>query len=93
MSGHLDHIALTLPLVVEVIHKHIPSLSDEDEASIYSTMTQILASTFDFDPSHKSPDVADLAVRTCRCGAPIADYYSYVDHLTALFGGESHYGG
>lgn len=69
---------------IATIKAHIPSLSDEDETEITR-----LASNALFGDG----DVADLAIRTCRCGAAIDGFYGYVDHLISVFGGESHYGG
>jgi len=66
---------------IETITAHIPSMSEEDETEIVR-----LASAALFDDG----DVADLALRTCACGASIDGFYGYVDHLTAVFGGESH---
>lgn len=72
--------------VIEAIHKHIPSLSEMDEQRIYSGISRLLS-------LDEKADVADLALRTCMCGESIDGYYGYVDHLTAIFGGESHFGG
>ena len=69
---------------VKVINAHIPSLSDEDETEVVR-----LASNALFNDG----DVADLAVRTCSCGVHLDGFYQYVDHLVAMFGGESHIGG
>jgi len=69
---------------IEIITAHIPSMSEEDETEIVR-----LASAALFDDG----DVADLALRTCSCGAGIDGFYGYVDHLIAVFGGESHLGG
>ena len=66
---------------LETITAHIPSMSEEDETEIVR-----LASAALFDDG----DVADLALRTCACGASIDGFYGYVDHLIAVFGGESH---
>lgn len=79
--------------VIKTIHEHIPSLSDEDETVINGLAVEMIGSAFDFDPSHDNTDAADLAVRTCACGRKIDGFYDYVDHLTAVFGGESHFGG
>jgi len=66
---------------IETITAHIPSMSEEDETEIVR-----LASAALFDDG----DVADLALRTCACGASIDGFYGYADHLIAVFGGESH---
>jgi hypothetical protein len=71
-------------VVIATIHEHIPSLSDSDEAEIIKLTGNVL---------FNEGDVADLALRTCRCGAPIDGFYGYVDHLTAVFGGTSYFGG
>lgn len=68
-------------VVRKTILDHVPSISDEDDAAI---VANILAD---------DTDTADLAIRTCACGAPIDGFYQYVDHLVAVFGGESHLGG
>jgi len=72
---------MTTEEVRTIISAHIPSLSDEDEQMILDSM-------FGMDT-----DVADLAKRTCACGQAIDGYYDYVDHLIALFGGVTFYGG
>ena len=71
--------------VIPTIQQHIPSLSDADE--------RVMDGRRAFDGTDYTTDLADLALRTCACGAPIDGYYQYVDHLIAVFGGESHYGG
>ena len=68
-------------VVIKTIQDHIPSLTDRDEHAIVAAILD--------DES----EVADLAQRTCRCGLHIDGFYSYVDHLIAVFGGESHIGG
>lgn len=71
-------------IVIETIKQHVPSLSDYDEIEVTR-----LASAALFGDG----DVADLALRTCACGTAIDGFYQYVDHLIAVFGGESHLGG
>ena len=66
---------------IKVINAHVPSLSDKN----WKEITGLL-----LDPES---DCADLAIRTCACGARIDGFYQYVDHLVALLGGESHIGG
>jgi len=63
---------------IEVIRQHIPSLSEQDER--------------DINEAAWDGDAADLALRTCACGVRIDGFYAYVDHLIAVFGGESHIG-
>jgi len=70
--------------VTTTILAHVPSLSDSDEIEIIR-----LASNALFGDG----DVADLAIRTCSCGVHLDSVYGYVDHLVAVFGGESHIGG
>jgi hypothetical protein len=61
-------------IVRKTLMAHVPSLSREDEEMIYDNIID------------QSKDVADLALRTCACGAKIDGYYAYVDHLTEVFG-------
>lgn len=76
-----DFRAITVDKVRETILAHVPSLTDKDDRAICAA---ILA---------PDTDTADLALRTCACGQPIDGFYQYVDHLIAVFGGESHIGG
>ena len=71
-------------VVIATIKEHVPSLSDVDETVIVQSAGNALFG---------DGDVADLAVRTCSCGRGIDGFYEYVDHLIAVFGGESHIGG
>ena len=52
-----------------VIRDHIPSISSADEELIESLR---------HDPE---ADVADLAIRTCKCGEHIDGFYEYTSHL------------
>jgi hypothetical protein len=74
------------PTIVKMIGEHIPSLSDDDEALVYERITRMAG-------IDESVDAADLALRTCMCGERIDGFYAYVDHLNAVFGNETHYGG
>ena len=77
------------PVAIALIRAHIPSLTLRDEVTITRGAVDLVASAF----SEREADVADLAVRTCACGKHLDGFYEYVDHLIAVFGGESHYGG
>ena len=66
---------------INTIKQHIPSLSDEDEDLIIERMAD--------DPDGNIADPADLALRTCHCGAKIDGFYEYAGHLIAVLGGES----
>jgi len=72
-------------IVIKTIREHIPSLTDEDDAAITDRILDQIDSR-----SGDEGDNADLALRTCMCGVKIDGYYSYVDHLITVFGGESH---
>lgn len=71
-------------VVVRTILDHVPSLSDSDETKVIQLAGNVL---------FNEGDAADLALRTCSCGHDIDGFYQYVDHLVAVFGGESHIGG
>ena len=58
---------------ISVIDQHIPSITDEIEEELTERAEQ-----FGFSADG---DVADLAIRTCHCGARIDGFYEYVDHL------------
>lgn len=77
---------LILANVRETIKAHVPSLTNADEDAIEEIIPGILFGV-------PQRDVADLAIRTCSCGERIDGFYQYVDHLIAVFGGESHLGG
>lgn len=68
--GEPDKIDLTA--VEAVINDHIPSLSDEADDEMWR-----IYGTSDFD-------MADFAVRDCRCGLRIDGFYEYIDHLKAM---------
>lgn len=59
---------------MEVIDQHIPSLTDENAAEIASNAVDFYAFT-------EGADLADLAIRTCRCGVRIDGFYEYAAHL------------
>lgn len=71
--------------VIDTIIQHIPSLSDEADAEMDDRFLKSI------DSYSEGLDFADLAIRTCACGARIDGFYAYVDHLISTFGGESHY--
>lgn len=71
-------------VVIKVIEAHVPNLSDENESE-----NALNASNALFGDG----DIADAAIRTCACGERVDGFYQYVDHLIAVFGGESHLGG
>ena len=62
--------------VAAFLDLHIPSLSDENENEINE-----LVSVYSFDLHDEKTDVADFAIRTCRCGLRIDGFYEYVAHL------------
>lgn len=75
--GEPDKTNLTA--VISVIDAHIPSMSDDNEDTIRNFVSMIA-----FDPYDLEKEPADLAIRTCRCGAAIDGFYEYVDHLKAV---------
>lgn len=64
-----------------VVKAHIPSITSQVEEE------QLGSPAWDLDGEY----IGDQ--RICACGAAIDGFYGYVDHLVALFGGETHYGG
>ena len=87
LTGRCRHEHLHASGVRAVLFKHVPSLSDEDAAQIVENIVMITGSHED------QTDIADLALRTCSCGVRLDGFYQYVDHLNAVFGGETHFGG
>lgn len=55
-------------LLVDILNAHGPYLSDADEADIEARLAV-------------GADVADLAVRTCLCGARLDGFDAYHAHL------------
>jgi hypothetical protein len=63
---------------VKVVRAHIPSITCRvEEAALDSP-------AWDEDGEY----IGDL--RECACGEMLDGFYSYADHLIAVFGGESH---
>ena len=54
------------------IEDHIPSLTEEDEELIWDRLKNLYK---------EEVDVADLAVRTCSCGAHLEGFDGYYFHL------------
>jgi hypothetical protein len=75
--------------VIKTIHAHVPSLSDSDDRELDERRYNSDVDRY----GQQAVDNADLALRTCSCGVHLDGFYQYVDHLTAVFGGESHIGG
>jgi hypothetical protein len=67
-------------LVFDVIDEHIPSLTEENEDEL-ARLAEAFVSPIAIRDGYT--DVADLAIRTCRCGEKIDGFYDYVDHLKA----------
>lgn len=63
---------------IEVIDEHIPSLTDEDEDELRNRAHNAALLTAG------AVDLADCALRTCRCGIRIDGFYDYVDHLKEM---------
>jgi hypothetical protein len=84
-------VPITAQDAIDTINAHIPSLTDANDEEITERVARF-SSLIALDDSGYT-DVADLALRTCACGVPIDGFYQYVDHLVAVFGGESHIGG
>lgn len=60
---------------------HTPSLSEENANEIMGRMTDGMVNTPD------GVEVADLAIRTCRCGVMVDGFYSYIEHLKKVANG------
>jgi hypothetical protein len=69
------------PDIALIIRSHIPSITARIEEA------EIDSPAWDFDGEY----IGDR--RECACGVPLDGFYEYVDHLIAVFGGESHLGG
>lgn len=97
MSGPLkdpDYFrSITVERVKETILAHVPSLTDKAEEAINEKVALLVAESFGYTHAAAEIDTADLAIRECACGVLVDGYYQYVDHLLAVFGGESHIGG
>jgi hypothetical protein len=78
-DAYIQGIADTQDRFVAVIDAHIPSLSDEN-------VEEINLAIFNMAFEEKDADHADLAIRTCHCGARIDGFYDYIDHLKERLG-------
>lgn len=74
---------------IEVIERHVPSLSTTDEIELDERRYNSDVDRY----GQPAVDVADLALRTCSCGVGIDGFYAYVDHILGLLGKESHLAG
>lgn len=55
----------------ELLEEHTPNLTPSNEAELSRRIAAC-------------EDVADLALRTCRCGTRVDGFYEYADHLRAV---------
>ena len=56
---------------IALIEEHIASLTDANETEMYSKPAAL-------------EDLANFALRTCRCGLRIDGFYEYADHLKEI---------
>lgn len=61
---------------IELLDAHGVALVDQDEADIWGRIEEGLG-------GYHAYDVADLAIRTCRCGVRIDGFDEYLAHLKA----------
>jgi hypothetical protein len=61
---------------LDILNAHGPFLSEADESEIHARIAA-------------GSDVADLALRTCLCGARLDGFDAYHAHLVALFTAEA----
>jgi hypothetical protein len=85
-----DMVANAEAYAIGIINAHVPSLTEANEEEINNL---VLAYVSPIAIREDYTDVADFCIRTCSCGMRIDGIYQYIDHLVALFGGESHLGG